>query len=250
MSASAPRPALAKPADLRAPVPPVAAPATVSVIIPALNEESVLGDLLACLCLQSPHQVIVVDGGSQDRTVELAQAAGAVVLTTSPGRARQMNAGAAAATGDILLFLHADTLLEAGALDALRDAARDPAVPGGNFDTHFGGGDRVARSFNRIYRARLPFGIFYGDSGIWVRRDFFLRTGGYRPWPIMEDYELARRLHLAGPLRFLPQQIYVSPRRWKNGGLLHALTVWVLIQAGYTLGVNPRRLAWLYKHIR
>jgi rSAM/selenodomain-associated transferase 2 len=225
-------------------------PPTVSVIIPALNEESVLGDLLTCLQLQAPHEVIVVDGGSQDRTIALAQAAGAQVLITDPGRAKQMNSGAAAATGDILLFLHADTLLEAGALDALRAAAQNPALLGGNFDTHFGGDDWVARSFNWIYRARLPFGIFYGDSGIWVGRDFFLRTGGYRPWPIMEDYELARRLHLAGPLRFLPQKIYVSPRRWKNGGLLHALTVWVLIQAGYTLGVNPHRLAWMYKHIR
>lgn len=217
---------------------------TVSVIVPALNEAGFLEVLLDNLRSQAPDQIVVVDGGSSDGTERLA------TLAAPRGRASQMNAGAVRATSDILLFLHADCTLDPGAIDAIRAAARDPQVIGGNLDTHFGGDDWVARTFNWIYRARLPFGVFYGDSGIWVRREFFERTGGYRDFPIMEDYELARRMFKAGRLAHLPQRVYVSPRRWKNGGLLHALTVWVLIQGGYSLGVAPRRLAWMYKHVR
>jgi rSAM/selenodomain-associated transferase 2 len=222
----------------------------VSVIVPALNEAPVIGKLLESLQGQHPHEVIVCDGGSQDRTPEVVCAARCRLVIAPQGRATQMNAGARISSGNVLLFLHADVQLEAGALDELRAAVGDTTVLGGNFDICFGGEDWVARTFNRIYRARLPFGIFYGDSGIWVRREIFFSTGGYRDYPIMEDYELARRLFLMGKLAHLRSRIFVSPRRWKNGGLLHALMVWVLIQGGYSLGMHPKRLAWMYRQVR
>jgi rSAM/selenodomain-associated transferase 2 len=223
---------------------------TISVIVPALNEAPVIANLFQSLRDQDPHEVIVCDGGSTDRTLDVACRAGCRVVSAPRGRARQMNAGADVSSGDLLLFLHADVELEAGALDELREAAADPRVLGGNFEICFGGADWVARTFNSIYRARLPLGVFYGDSGIWIRRDVFFSTGGYRDYPIMEDYELARRLFKLGRLAHLRKRVFVSPRRWKNGGLLHALTVWVLIQAGYSMGVHPRRLAWMYRHVR
>lgn len=224
--------------------------AKVSIVIPTLNEESVLADLLDNLKDAGAHEIVVADGGSVDGTASIAQAHGVRWIPSPCGRATQMNTGAAVATGDVLMFLHADVLLEAGALAELDSAVSDPSVIGGNFDTFFGGDDWVAATFNWIYRARLPLGIFYGDSGIWVRKGVFEALGRYREWPIMEDYECGRRIFKAGKLAHLKKRIFVSPRRWKHGGLLHALTVWVLIQSGYTLGVHPRRLAWLYRHIR
>ncbi len=222
---------------------------SVSIIIPTLNEQEALPDLVQSLALQSAAEVIVADGGSGDRTRGVVDLAGWRWVDAPRGRAAQMNAGARLAKGDVLLFLHADVTLQAGALAAIQQAVAAGAESG-NLEIAFGGGDWVARTFDFIYRARLPFGILYGDSGIWVRRDVFQTLGGYRDWPIMEDYELARRLWRRGTMRFLRNKIYVSPRRWKNAGLLHALAVWVLIQTGYTLGVPPRRLAWMYRVVR
>jgi rSAM/selenodomain-associated transferase 2 len=222
---------------------------SLSVIVPTLNEEPRLPLLLDDLEAQRAEEVLVVDGGSTDATVACAEAR-AVVLRSAPGRAIQMNAGARAARGDVLLFLHADARLDAGALDAVRRAMSDASVVGGAFDIRYQGDDLPARVFTCINRLRRSCGVMYGDAGIFCRRSRFERMGGYREWPIMEDYEFARRLWKSGRMALLPDPIHISDRRWRNSGLLRTLWSWFLIQTLYYARVSPSRLARLYPHIR
>lgn len=161
-----------------------------------------------------------------------------------------MNHGARHASGDVLWFLHSDTRVEAGAFEAMESALGDPRVVGGNFDIVFEGGDSAARTFAWVNRKRYRFGIFYGDSGIFVRRAVFEEFGGYREWPILEDYEFARRMWRRGRVAFLPERIHVSNRRWRNAGVWATLWQWFWIQALYLAGVSPRRLASMYRDVR
>ena len=222
---------------------------TVSVVIPTLNEESTIGGLLQDLERLTPDEVVVADGGSVDRTVAIAKRY-ARVLSLPPGRALQMNAGARACSGDILLFLHADVRLGPGALDAVRHSMREPGVAGGNFDVRYQGGNWVAGAFTRVNRWRRRCGVFYGDSGIFCRRDTFEALSGYRPWPILEDYDFARRLPHCGKLALLDEPIRVSDRRWRHAGLLPTLWSWFWIQGLYLAGFPPERLAALYRNVR
>jgi rSAM/selenodomain-associated transferase 2 len=222
---------------------------SISVIVPTYNEQETIGSLLDNLAHVGPDEIIVVDGGSTDGT--LAPVDGGVrLLQTALGRAVQMNAGASAACGDVLLFLHADARLRPTGLNAIRDAMRDSAVLGGNFDIRYEGKDTAAALFTQINRQRRRWGILYGDSGIFCRRDVFKALGAYRPWPILEDYEFARRLWKAGALALLDEPIYVSDRRWRNSGVFPTLWSWFWVQALYLAGVSPYRLAKLYRHVR
>jgi rSAM/selenodomain-associated transferase 2 len=222
---------------------------SISVIIPTLNEERVIGPLVNALLGESASEIIVVDGGSTDRTIEIA-ATGAIVLDAPACRGAQMNAGATAASGDVLLFLHADARLRRGALQRVAEAMADPAVTGGSFDLHFEGTDFATRAFTRINRARRKLGVFYGDAGIFCRRVIFLSLGGYHPWPVLEDYEFARRLGKSGRLALLEEPIWVSSRRWRRAGLFPTIWSWFWIQTLYLAGVSPRRLARMYRDVR
>jgi rSAM/selenodomain-associated transferase 2 len=223
--------------------------AAISVVVPTLNEEKTIGDLLDVLERLGPEEIIVVDGGSVDRTV--ASATGrAQVLCTEASRAVQMNAGAGVANGDVLLFLHADSRPSAGSIDAIRLVMRDASLAGGNFDIRYAGGDWAAKAFTSLNRWRRRFGIFYGDSGIFCRREAFKQLGGYRIWPILEDYDFARRLRKTGRLALLDEPIWVSDRRWRNAGLVSTLWSWFWIQGLYLIGVPPHRLARMYRHVR
>jgi rSAM/selenodomain-associated transferase 2 len=222
----------------------------ISAIVATYCEESTIGGLLEDLRAAGADEIIVADGDSPDRTREIARAFGQVV-TAPRGRGTQMNAGAYAANGDVLLFLHADVRLGPRALGAIRAAMMDARVAGGNLDIRFDGGDLAAAVFTRFTRwRRRVLGLFYGDSGIFCRRAVFEQLGGYRPWPVMEDYEFARRLGREGKLALLDEPIHVSGRRWRRAGLVPTLWAWFWIQALYSAGVPPQRLARWYRDIR
>jgi rSAM/selenodomain-associated transferase 2 len=220
-----------------------------SIVIPVFNEETTIGPLLDRLAAFEDVQLIVVDGGSTDRTLELV-AGKARIVQSAAGRAVQMNAGANIATGSALLFLHADVRTCSCFLDNIRRALDDPAIVGGNFDIRYEGGDWVAEIFTRVNRWRRRWGIIYGDSGIFCRRTVFDQLAGYRAWPIMEDYDFARRLSKAGKFALLDEPIWVSDLRWRKAGLLRTLWSWFLIQGLYSLGVQPHRLAAIYRAVR
>jgi rSAM/selenodomain-associated transferase 2 len=221
----------------------------ISIIIPVYNEESTIGGLLESLLDCGADELLVADGGSADGTVEIASRR-ARIVHTGTGRAIQMNTAARSASGDVLLFLHADARLGAASLGVVREAMADPAIVGGNFDIRYEGKDWAAAAFTRINRWRRSCGVFYGDSGIFCRKFIFDSLGGFACWPILEDYEFARRLRRAGKLAYLNEPIWVSDRRWRKTGLLPTLTSWFLIQALYYAGVPPKHLARLYRHIR
>lgn len=223
----------------------------VSIIVPVLNEAGGIAELLNMTRLLGAHEVILADGGSTDATREIARSMGVLVVECAPGRGPQMNAGAAVATGEIFLFLHADVRLRETALPQLLLSLSDPKKNGGIFDVHFDGDDWIARSFYWIYHWRRYLGIFYGDAGIFVRREVFARMAGFQPYPIMEDYEFGRRLFArGGKMAFLNEAIYVSDRRWRKAGLRKTVFVWIVIQTAYSLGYPAERLGRLYRQIR
>jgi len=231
----------------------LAARPLVSVVVPVLDEAEGIGPLLDHLAaLPGELEVIVCDGGSADGTAERARAHPLAprVLRTPPGRARQQNAGAAEARGDALVFLHADSRLPPGAYAALRAALRDPACPGGNFALAFEGEDGFSRFLTRWYAVQRRFGVYYGDSTLWLRRAAWDGLGGFEPVPIMEDYALVRRLERRGPTACLPGPARTSPRRWLAAGVLRTVATWVVIRWLWIAGVPAERLAALYRHVR
>lgn len=220
----------------------------VSVIVPALNEEVTLPATLGALGRERLHEVIVVDGGSADRTAEVARAHEAILLHAVGGRAAQMNRGAAAATGEFLLFLHADTLPPPGCAEIVRATLARPGVAGGAFafaiDGEFFGRHAIEAGTN--WRARRV-GLPYGDQGLFLRRDSFFAIGGFPALPIMEDYELVRRLRARGRIAIAPAAARTSGRRWRERGALRTTLLNQLVVAGYSLGVAPTRLARWYR---
>lgn len=221
----------------------------VSVIIPALNEEGEIAATIQSVLADAPHQVIVADGGSVDATCAVAQAAGATVIHSSPGRARQMNAGAAQASGNVLLFLHADTTLPVRWRTAVGETLGRPNVAAGAFRfsirEHFIGRRWVEWMTNwRSCWLQCP----YGDQALFLRRALFEELGGFAALPIMEDYELIRRLRRQGRIAISTEATAMtSGRRWKQHGVLKTTMVNQLMIAGHHLGVNPATLANFYR---
>ncbi len=226
----------------------------ISVIIPTYNEEAVLEGLLRQLRAPGVDaEVLVADGESTDRTVAVAERY-ARVFRSERNRGVQLNQAAREARGEVLLFLHADARLPPGALAAIERTLADPSVIGGNFTLEFTGDGLPARVFTRIDRWRRWFGVFYGDSGIFVRRAVFERLGPFQPWPLLEDYEFTRRLVKAGKTVCLPEVLAVSSRRWQKQGnrrrLFRTLAAWFFIQTFFFLGVPPRWLLRWYPPAR
>jgi rSAM/selenodomain-associated transferase 2 len=227
----------------------VSAGPLVSVIVPTFDEEAALpGVLEHVAALDGEWEVIVADGASRDRTVEIARAHGARVVSRGATRAAQLNAAAADAGGELFLFLHADSRLPAGAWASLASVA--PGVGGGNFALRFSGGDLFARVLTAAYALQRRFGFYYGDSSIWVRRSTFEALGGYREIPIMDDYDFVRRLEEGFTTARLPGPALTSPRRWRALGVPRTLLSWWTIRRLYVAGVPAKRLAGLYRRVR
>jgi rSAM/selenodomain-associated transferase 2 len=223
----------------------------ISVIVPTLNEESNLPVTLRQLSQRSDVELIVVDGGSTDRTVAIAEQFTPYVFRTEASRARQMNTGARHATGDILLFLHADTFLLPGALDELQRRIIGDGAVGGAFDLSIDSPRRVLWMMGRLTSRwarvwRRPVGA----QAIFCWRQVFEVLGGYPDQPILEDVAFARRLGTAGRLTFLRTGLVTSARRWQVNGICKTALVHGWVGVLYRLGVAPARLrrladAWL-----
>lgn len=218
-----------------------------SVIVPVLNEAPAIAGALAALqpLRAQGHEVIVVDGGSDDGTVALAQAGADRVIAAARGRARQMNAGAATARGDVLLFLHADTRLPPRADRLIVEALAHRGW--GRFDVRLSGRQPMLRVIERAmnWRSRLT-GIATGDQAIFVRRDRFEAVGGFPGIPLMEDIALSRRLKAFGPPRCLAARVVTSSRRWEAGGIARTVLLMWRLRLAYFLGADPARLAQRY----
>lgn len=219
----------------------------ISIIIPAVNEGEHLGATLSALAGVDGIEPIMVDGGSRDNTREIAAAAGARVISTPPGRALQMNAGAAAARGELLLFLHADSLLPTGFADRIRQTLKEPQVAAGAFRLAINAPGLSMRILERlIYWRSICLQMVYGDQALFMTREMFQAVGAFPEMPIMEDFECIRRLRRRGRIAILPQTVITSARRWQRLGLIRTTVTNQLIIVAYLFGVDPQRLARWY----
>ena len=215
-----------------------------------MNEESSLARTLAKLLVAKGHfEVMVVDGQSSDATALIARRY-CRTLSCPPGRARQMNHGAEHARGETLLFLHADVLFPSSGILSIEQATADRRIVGGNFDVVYEGRHLASRAFTLLNRWRRPLGIFYGDSGIFVRREVFRTLGGFPSLPLMEDYDFARRLVKAGKTVCLKDPLVVSARRWEEHGLLRTLAAWFCLHVFFCFGLPTSWWARWYPPIR
>jgi rSAM/selenodomain-associated transferase 2 len=229
----------------------------VSVIIPTYNEEEAIGRALECLRVaRGSFEVLVADGGSDDGTRAQVEAIRAGfphplrLVVSKRNRACQLNCAARLAGGDILLFLHADALFPPEAVEALETALRDESIIGGNFNLRYEGPSGWNEFFSRANRVRRRFGIYYGDSGIFVRREVFHKLGGFPTLPVMDDYEFIRRMERAGRTVCLAPVIAVSDRRWRTQGALKTVLSWAVVQGLYSLGVPAKYLESWYPLVR
>jgi rSAM/selenodomain-associated transferase 2 len=213
------------------------------VIIPVLNEESVLEKTLRKIVATGVDEVIGVDGGSFDTTPEIVRHLGCRLIRSPRGRALQMNAGAKVAQGDVLLFLHADTLVPLSLKKIIQKALSDPGVVGGRFDLFLDHSGKLYRLIARFanLRSRLTK-ISTGDQAIFVRRAVFDQLGGFSDIPLMEDVEFSSRLKQVGRIACLHDRVTTSARRWEKQGPLKTVFLMWKLRFLYFMGVSPDRL--------
>jgi rSAM/selenodomain-associated transferase 2 len=223
-----------------------------SIIVPCLNEaEGIAGTLSALAPLRSRGaEVIVVDGGSSDGTVERAAPHADCVISATRGRASQMNAGAARARGEILLFLHADTLLPESSDALIMDGLQRSRRGWGRFDVAISGGHPLLQWVAWLMNARSRLtGIATGDQAIFATRSLFTAAGGYPDIALMEDIALCKRLKRFGPPLCLKHRLTASGRRWEKHGVVRTILLMWRLRLAYWLGADPRKLAVRYDKI-
>ena len=219
-----------------------------SVVIPTLNEAENIGPTLESVASGNRVETVVVDGGSTDGTPELARRHGARVISSAPGRAHQMNRGAEAAGGNLLLFLHADTLLPEAYDKCARRILSEPGVAAGAFEFRLSRRSPILKLIERTtnFRARR-LGVPYGDQGLFVTRRTFEAVGGFPDMPIMEDVEIVKRLRAQGRIVIANAPAATSARRWEELGEVYTSLFNQVMLLGYSLGVSPTRLARWYR---
>ena len=221
---------------------------TISIIIPALNEAANIAKTVSLAQKGSNVEIIIVDGGSQDETMAIAKSLNVKVLSASPGRAIQMNTGAAIATGDILLFLHADTMLPPNFDQMVTKILAESAIVAAAFelkiDAKIGGIRLLEKMIN--WRSHF-FSLPYGDQAISVKADQFHKIGGFPELPIMEDFVFIRNLKKLGKIAIIPVPVITSGRRWQKLGVFRTTAINQMMIIGYYLGISPEKLAQFYR---
>ena len=220
----------------------------ISIIIPTLNEEQTIERLLQQLEKNTaPIETIVVDGGSSDNTVKKAKVLASKVITSEAGRGIQLLNGTEISQGDVIVFLHADTEIPNHAIDVLaKHIHENSTCIGGNFKLLFDGNDKFSRWLNRFYEKMRLRGFYYGDSGIFIRKVALEKLGGIRPLPIMEDYDLVRRMEKHPTLYLSDTALTTSSRRFLNRQPVFIVGGWLLMHILYYFGAPSALLSWVY----
>lgn len=221
----------------------------ISIIVPVLNEAALIRRSLAELRSHAPEaEILVVDGNSSDQTANYAAPLSDRVLQMTPGRARQMNAGAAVAQGDVLWFLHVDAAVPASATAEIERVLRDQHTVGGFFRIRIPRSDFIYRFTDCVaHYAGLLFGIRYGDHGFFCRRESFEKVGGFPDVALMEDVDFFRKLRRAGRVKVLSDRIMIDPRRYERIGPTRLTAVFALMSLLYLLRAPRRWLGWIYE---
>jgi len=224
---------------------------TVAIIVPLLNESVRLTKLLEMLTALGADEVMLVDGGSTDGSDLLLSASSFKWIRSNPGRAVQMNNGAALCKSDILLFLHADTEMARTALDSVKNAMNRTEFVGGRFDVRLSGDRPIFGliAFMINLRSRLT-GISTGDQCQFVRREIFEELGGFTEQPLMEDIAFSKRLKRSGRIVCLRDKVTTSSRRWQQHGVIKTILLMWKLRLYYWLGITPDRLAAIYRDAR
>ncbi|MHC5933619.1 TIGR04283 family arsenosugar biosynthesis glycosyltransferase [Nostoc sp.] len=222
--------------------------ARISIIIPTLNEAGNIKEAIATTQPSKDIELIIVDAGSEDGTLEIAQSLDIKVISSFPGRAVQMNAGAVAASGDILLFLHADSRLPTGFDEMIRTALQQPGIVAGAFNLRIDASLLSLRWVEWGVNARSHFcQMPYGDQAIFLTKAVFHQIGGFPELPIMEDFELIRCLKRIGRIVIISTPVVTSARRWLQKGVFKTTLLNQIVIIAYLLGISPKRICRWYR---
>jgi len=224
----------------------------IAVIVPVLDEEAFLTQHIAQFKALQKHAVVMFcDGGSGDKTCSLLQQYNISYCCSPRGRAGQMNTGSRACDSDIILFIHADTIIDAAHIQAIQEAMRIPSVVGGRFDVHLSGNPRAFRIIEYMInlRSRLT-GVSTGDQCQFVRRRVFEAMGGFPDQALMEDVEFSKRLKRLGKIACLRDKVMTSSRRWEQMGIGKTVMLMWKMRLLYWLGASPESLSEMYRNVR